>query len=530
MKLPQSLTQSMNRHFLLCLIYTSAFWSLSHNLNAAKSPDYPTQLLRQYDSLLFISMYSNEDDTTRLKALVDLSELFAPFTADSIIPFAKKAISFGESLRSSSYAPVDNPLTQKVLQREMGYAYLNIGYAHEQLGNVSQGLRNYEKGMVLLEETNDSKGIQIALNNIANVYTHMGYLAQALTAFERALVLSRQLGDTLHMSHIFNNIGNLYFSNKNYDQALEYFNQAYELRNKINNLRALANSHNNLGALYLETGEMIPALSHFNEALLLREELKDPVGRSISMANIGSYYFKQNNLDIAKSYFNESLKLSRENRYLSGEVATMIKLTELYEAEKDTLQILAYAEAGLQKAISLEYADRIVMLAESLISIYRAQNNWKKAYEIQSLMSKYSSLLSKKDNQKAITKHQFDMEQLKYDQQLKEQAFIALQARTRRDNLQYLIAFILIIALLSIGSVIIKSNFSKQVSTGLIYLAFLLLFEFLLILSDPYVEDYSAGIPLIKLSINVLLALIILPIHNYSMRLYHQRLMLGVHR
>jgi len=70
-----------------------------------------------------------------------------------------------------------------------------------------------------------------------------------------------------------------------------------------------------------------------------------------------------------------------------------------------------------------------------------------------------------------------------------------------------------------------RTNLSTELAEGMVFLAFLILFEFLLILTDPYFEEWSGGAPAIKLVINGGLALIILPLHRFFERFMKKRLL-----
>jgi len=50
---------------------------------------------------------------------------------------------------------------------------------------------------------------------------------------------------------------------------------------------------------------------------------------------------------------------------------------------------------------------------------------------------------------------------------------------------------------------------------GIIFFSFLILFEFLLVLADPYIEVWSGGAPGIKLLFNAGVAALIFPAHAF---------------
>jgi len=55
----------------------------------------------------------------------------------------------------------------------------------------------------------------------------------------------------------------------------------------------------------------------------------------------------------------------------------------------------------------------------------------------------------------------------------------------------------------------------EKLVEGLIFFSFLLLFEFLLVLLDLYIERYSSGAPAYKLLFNAVLAGTIFPAHAF---------------
>ena len=53
-----------------------------------------------------------------------------------------------------------------------------------------------------------------------------------------------------------------------------------------------------------------------------------------------------------------------------------------------------------------------------------------------------------------------------------------------------------------------------RMAEGIIFFSFLILFEFLLVLADPYIDNWSGGAPGIKLLFNAAVAALIFPLHS----------------
>ena len=64
---------------------------------------------------------------------------------------------------------------------------------------------------------------------------------------------------------------------------------------------------------------------------------------------------------------------------------------------------------------------------------------------------------------------------------------------------------------------------SEHVAQGLIFVSLLLVFEFILVFMDPYLDNITKGIPVYKLFVNVLLATFIFPVHGFLEKRFKSR-------
>jgi len=156
--------------------------------------------------------------------------------------------------------------------------------------------------------------------------------------------------------------------------------------------------------------------------------------------------------------------------------------------------------------------ENIKRAAELLSRVYRKQDRYEQALEMYELHIQMSDSINNEETQKATirqqTKYEFEKAQLVREEEEKE-------VTGRRDNLQYSIILIAILALfggvMSLGFV----NVSERIAEGIIFFSFLILFEFLLVLADPYIEGWSGGAPGIKLLFNAGIAALIFPAHAF---------------
>ena len=123
------------------------------------------------------------------------------------------------------------------------------------------------------------------------------------------------------------------------------------------------------------------------------------------------------------------------------------------------------------------------------------------------------------------TKYEFEKAQLVREQNEREASRIESEFLVRRDNLQYSIVLIGLLALGILVALLGRLALSERIAEGIIFFAFLLLFEFILVLADPYIDEWSGGAPGIKLLFNAGIAALIFPMHSLFERKLKGRLL-----
>ena len=163
-----------------------------------------------------------------------------------------------------------------------------------------------------------------------------------------------------------------------------------------------------------------------------------------------------------------------------------------------------------------------------MTKLAKANKDYKLALEMYELHITMRDSLNNKKTQKATIRHQtkyeFEKEQLVKEQELKEKNRKIKEETQRRDNLQYSLIFLGIIILFGVVLSLGFIKLSPTMAEGVIFFAFLILFEFLLVLGDPYVDSLTGGEPIYKLLLNALLAGLIFPLHAFFERTLKKRL------
>ncbi len=394
----------------------------------------------------------------------------------------------------------------------------NIGYIYENQGDIPKGLEYYHKSLKIKEEIGNKKGIATSLNNIGYIYMNQGDIPKALEYWHKSLKIREEIGDKEGIATSLNNIGAIYNHQGDIPNALEYFHKSLKIKEEIGDKRGIAISLNNIGLIYMNQGDIPKALEYYHKCLKIDEEIGDKKGIAISLNNIGVIYYNQGDIPKALEYYHKCLKIDEEIGNKQGIASSLKNIGSIEFKQGQLTNALNYAMRGLEIAQEIGSPHLISINSGLLSKVAKQQGNYQEALEMYELHILMRDSINNEETQKASirqqTKYEFEKAQLIKEQEEKETARLESEATSRRDNLQYSVILIALLVLfggvLSLGFV----KVSPRMAEGIIFFSFLILFEFLLVLADPYIENWSGGAPGFKLLFNAGVAALIFPMHS----------------
>ena len=406
----------------------------------------------------------------------------------------------------------------------------NIGYIYRRQGDIPKAMEYYNKSLSLLEDLGNKVGVAGSLNNIASLYKEVGDILKSLEYNHRSLKIYEKLDHKEGIGTCLNNIAGIYKRQGDIPKALEYYHISLNVYREMDYKVGMAYALNNLGSIYDDKGDEFKALEYFRKGLKLNEESGYTSGIAFSLNNIATIKAEQGDIKGALKVYHKCLKMSEDMGDKKGITFTLHKLgvIEMNQGELDLA--LKYGMRGLDIAKELGSPEQISSSSNLLFKVAKKQANlitdvylqrkkYKDALAMYELFILMRDSVKNEDTQKATirqqTKYEFEKAQLVNEQEQKEIRRKTKEKRQRRDNLQYSVILIGILILfggiLSLGFI----NVSERMAEGIIFFSFLILFEFLLVLADPYIDNWSGGAPGIKLLFNAGIAALIFPLHSF---------------
>ena len=402
----------------------------------------------------------------------------------------------------------------------------NLGLVNEFEGNTSKAIEYYTQSLELHQELGNDVSIAYNLNNLGAVNYYQGNYNQAIDYYYQALNIQEESGNQKGIANCYNNLGLLFQRQGETDKAIEYFIKSMKIDKASGNKEDLSHSLNKLANVYKKRGDYEKAIEYNLESLQIKQEVGNKSGIAASLNNLGLIYSEQDQYDKALEAYNQSLALENELGNVMGTAISLVNIGELHleiaqaTGEKKHIEI---AIDNLKQGLGVigEKGDKylIHLIYEYLSEAYEAQNNYKEAFQYYKLFSALKDTLFNEDKSKDIGKLEakYEMEQkIKEENRIEaEDARLAAEEESRRNNLQYS-GILIFLVLLTAGIVMTgRVSIPVRLAEGLIFFTFLLFFEFTLVLLDPYIESYSSGAPAIKLSFNAILAGLIFPLHAF---------------
>lgn len=280
----------------------------------------PAQDIIKLDSLQLVVKQA-KTDTTRFKALIDLSHLY--FSTDYV-----KSMEFAVQAR-------DLAIARKLKTQEL-IALTLMGNVAIAQGDYRQAATLFFNSLKEYEELRDTSGIISMNNNLGASYDRMGEYDKALECYFTAQELMNSSNLTerkkVVLPTIYNNIANIYQTKGDPKSALAYYEKALQLALEVPNHKAQGIAYNNIGKLYAnELNEPEKALDYLMKGLAFREKIGDLGEIARSLIILSNFHLKQKNLSKSEEYSKRALEIGTKIGSIDILRASYLGLSEIAE-------------------------------------------------------------------------------------------------------------------------------------------------------------------------------------------------------
>ena len=348
------------------------------------------------DSLLGQLPKANED-TNKVKLLIDLSHTYYSINPDEGLNFGKQGLELAEKLN-----------WKKGMANACRTIAGNYGFGKS---DYAMALKYSSQALQMFKEIGDKTGTARILSDIGVVHWYQSDYPDALKYYFDALRINEEIGNKPDIAVTLCNIGIVYNSQKDYQKALTYITKANTIDEETGNKSGIAANLGDIGELYRNLNNHQKALEYNFKSLQLYKELGDKNGMARDLGNLGVIYTEQKNYSKALEYHLQSLKISEELGVKIETAASLGNIGNIYlETAKDTVAGKR-SVAALQKA--KVYTDSAIQISREIGDLNALSVSYKQLSEIQRLLGDNPNALESYKNYTLIKDSVFNIEKNK---------------------------------------------------------------------------------------------------------------------
>ncbi|MDA3843923.1 MAG: tetratricopeptide repeat protein [Candidatus Kapabacteria bacterium] len=444
------------------------------NISALSAKKQGQELI---DSLIS-ELSAATEDSVKLNLLTELSFKLYSSDPDKGIEYAEEGLVRAKDLHS------DKDLS--LILRSLGTNYWSKGI-------YDKALEFYFKALELNEKIGDKDGIARSLGNCGMIYSNQGNNIKALEFYEKALKINNEIGNKERGYGIYTNMGVIYKNLENFQEALTYFNKGLKICYETSNKKGLATSLYNVGGIYQELAEFDKALEFYEKSRKISEEIGDSRLILQHIFNLALFYFEQ------------------------GKIKDSVSST--ISASKHYKKALNYALQTVRLSVENNISSVMGDAYQTISEVYEKMGDYKKSL----VHFKKFKAINDIRNSKEVNQKISNLSRRYQNQQQKREAEKVAEIKKGeteyRNTLQYSGIFLLVLALFVVLFFMNKLNFTQATMDALMFLTFLLFYEFILVMTEPFVDEFTNNIPVFKLGINLSIALLFIPFHSFEKKL-----------
>jgi len=339
---------------------------------AVKADESNVEIQKQYDKATH--------DTTRIKILFEMGNLFINGPSDSLIYYYEKALRI-----------VRNNLAHLNLQKDttsdLYLAYRNFeirvliefGIEYFFRSEYEKALENYFEALEIGERIGDIDLISECYSEIGIVYKNQGKFDLALEHYSFSLDYAKQTSDSSWIASCKVNIGNVYKEKGYLTIALNYYLDALKTLEDLDHERRISACYQSIGDIYRKQLDYFKALDYYSKSLQLAIRTLDKVRETACYMNIGYVYFHLDQYEVARDYYNKAWELYKQSGYSHELDDCFILIGDTYMAEEKYIQAVDFYDQALEISTVEQDLTRRAEILGKLGIIYKQKQEYQKA-------------------------------------------------------------------------------------------------------------------------------------------------------
>jgi len=346
---------------LFLLLMQSMFLHASAGNDMGENPIYQFQ---EFQCDIYDLVLEEDIELTTAQNLAQARRVFqAPHSAitDNIdaLSLYEEALSF---YSQENYGNAIKYLTQAMEKSDKNnelrvWIYFAVGNCYLYIGEHEEAWVNYDKGLALLEDSDDLNARVHFLNNAAITRELLGEYPEAIQNYLHAKEHAEQIQNNKFSAWIIYNLGNVYYSLGDYQKALDYHLETLSFFQDMNNGKETARALTILALLYDQIGDKKIALIYYKRSYRFLEKIGSVKEQDQVLHNIAGTLNQLGDFKNALEYYLKAQELEQKSNEKERLTETLDNIGVLYLKTSDPETALTYHDKAQE--MSLKVGDTI---------------------------------------------------------------------------------------------------------------------------------------------------------------------------
>lgn len=390
-------------------------------------------------------------------------------------------------------------------------SWLSLGTTYMAKNEKLLAFRNYLLALDVAEQDKRYALLRSVYSNLSGFYHTLNDYEKAKDFEFKKVRLQRANNKLYDLLETYNSIGTIYRSAKQFDLAEKFYENSIALADTLKFEVFKLNTYGNLVNLYLMNNQFEKGLAYFRS----HKEVEDFIRKAgldyFLYQSYGAMYTFVNKLDSALYYFKLAepgieARVTKVNKYYF-----YTNYAYYFRKRGDYDNAIAYCLKAKQVSTDIGNLDLLQIAAQNLDSLYQFKGDFKNAHVYSSLYHQYKDSLQKLAKEKDLLSLEIDDENRRKEREARQQE----AELTRKHNIQYMGIVITIAAIFILLVMAGIFRVSKTTIKVLGFFAFIFLFEFIILLADHKIHEWTHGEPWKVMAIKILLIALLLPLHHW---------------
>lgn len=390
-------------------------------------------------------------------------------------------------------------------------AYLSLGEAYLNMNEMLLALQHFMAGMNLAESDGKDGLLRDAYQSMERFYASIHEYPKAVDYGMKAFELDGRLGDGISMLLDNDRIGERYVQNKQNDIAIRFYERSFRLADSLHMGFMKFNSYFRVFNMYTQSNEFSKGLSYIEAHRDILNFL-DSIGAQFFVGEIyGMAMTERGDYDSALYYFRRAEPELERNANPEIQCNFYIYFGRYYQLVKAYPAAIHYYEKALDRAGVIQGLEYEEAIGDSLKGLYGKMGDYKNALFYETYSNGVRDSIRTQTRATELLKLEVDNDNRRRDRLAREE----VERVEHRHNVQYMGLtmglVVLFIGLVMLGRLAVPLSLIRALG----FMSFIFLFEFVILLADKPIQQWTAEEPWKVLLIKIVLGAGLVPLHHW---------------